>query len=335
MFCYKCGQKVPADAVFCSKCGTKLVHQAENDVVSSSSSSKELDRDALAVYLSDVLSLECTKFSLDKQVLDLNYEISSTQNNNHYISFEYGEGCRRFHLFYDGTDYYVAVSENGNRMYYQTNLSTRPDFRYYWMPIESNMEYLQSSYPWEYVEGGCYGFFATRSHRSAARSYFFEVYNKFKYSAPSKFKENEAKIHQLSNKAFALNQYLLDVNELLSQAYSLNIIPEPFRHKLYAIYYLYTFITTSNESFSSALLHYDLDEIKAKLDEIIQNQCDIIMQQAVISAQNNELISQNQNQLAQLSKIERNTKFAAQYSQIAANNSRICAWFSVANYLHS
>ena len=92
-------------------------------------------------------------------------------------------------------------------------------------------------------------------------------------------------------------------------------------------------MSTSRESFTTALLHRDLNEIKAKLDKIIAQQESIIIQNAVRIAQNEKLSKQNQQQLEHLSRIELNTSQAKQYAQVAANNAEICAWINMAKYI--
>lgn len=99
------------------------------------------------------------------------------------------------------------------------------------------------------------------------------------------------------------------------------------------MYYLNDFIQTSNESLSTALLHFDLNEIKQKLDTVIEQQEEIIINQAIIQAQNEQMIKQNTNMLNSLASIEGNTHMASQYAEIAANNAEACAWIGVANYI--
>ena len=98
---------------------------------------------------------------------------------------------------------------------------------------------------------------------------------------------------------------------------------------------MHDFITTSSESLSSALLHFDLNEIKDKLDKIISQQQEIIIQQYVMYAQNQQILQQNQKHLQVLANIETNTANAALYSEIAANNAEICAWLSAATFLEN
>lgn len=118
----------------------------------------------------------------------------------------------------------------------------------------------------------------------------------------------------------------------MENAYSVNIVPQQFRN-LYAIYYLCEFISTSNESFSNALLQCNLEEIKQQLATVIENQREMIINQAILIAQNEEIIAQNNQNLKHLAKVENNTAFAAKYSQIAAVNAEACAWIGVANYI--
>lgn len=86
-------------------------------------------------------------------------------------------------------------------------------------------------------------------------------------------------------------------------------------------------------SFETALLHYNLEEIKAKLDTIIAQQQEIIINQSIMMAQNREICEQNQKKLARLASIESNTHNAAQYAEIAARNAEASAWIGAANYI--
>ena len=90
---------------------------------------------------------------------------------------------------------------------------------------------------------------------------------------------------------------------------------------------------SSQGTLSEALLHYDLKQIKDKLDKIIDQQQEIIINQAIIATQNKQLIQQKQDMLKSLSSIERNTYQASQYAEIAASNAEACAWIGLANYI--
>lgn len=120
--------------------------------------------------------------------------------------------------------------------------------------------------------------------------------------------------------------------QLLERIYSVNIVPKQFRD-LYAVHYLYDFVTTSNESLTTALMNYNLEQIKQKLDTIIEQQREIILNQAIQISQNEKLIKQNQQQINQLARIEQNTEKADTYSKIAASNAEACAWIGLAQYI--
>ena len=85
MFCTKCGCQLSDDAVFCQQCGAK--EQAAGSVDRTgrnSSAGNELDREALKIYLSDLLSLECIKRKYLIRLRQLDKEESYLKNNNLY-----------------------------------------------------------------------------------------------------------------------------------------------------------------------------------------------------------------------------------------------------------
>lgn len=113
-----------------------------------------------------------------------------------------------------------------------------------------------------------------------------------------------------------------DINfskELLEKAYSANIIPLQFRN-IQGIYYLYDYISTSNQSLSEALMQCNLEAIKEKLDNVIKLQSTAIIQQAEANA---ALYEQNQKILETAQATMNNTAVAAKYAQISAINSEL------------
>lgn len=111
----------------------------------------------------------------------------------------------------------------------------------------------------------------------------------------------------------------LDVQNKLQEAYSANIIPLQFRN-IQGIYYLYDYMSTSNQSLSEALMQCNLEAIKRKLDRVISLQGEMIVQQAQQSA---ALYEQNQQILETAQATMNNTAVAAKYAQISATNSAI------------
>lgn len=183
------------------------------------------------------------------------------------------------------------------------------------------------------------GFFKKREKAKKARAAFFKSYEDFKKIAEFELNNVNENRKLLQSNYAGIYKELESVNKMLKKEYGLNIIPSNFRN-ITAIYYLYNFITTSNQSFTTALMHFDLQEIKNKLDKVIQQNREIIIQQAYLISQNERIIAQNQDCLSKLSSLQEtadnivyNTAQAATYSSIAANNAEICAWLGVANYL--
>lgn len=122
------------------------------------------------------------------------------------------------------------------------------------------------------------------------------------------------------------------VNDLCEKAYSINIIPMPFR-SLASVNYLYSYLSSSNEPFSHALFHCDLDVIKKGIQCIAAQQQEILINQAYIISQNREIIHQNYEKIDYYAKIEENTARAAQYSKVAATNAETCAMYMALNYI--
>lgn len=113
-----------------------------------------------------------------------------------------------------------------------------------------------------------------------------------------------------------------DINsmkQMLDRAYSANIIPMQFRN-IQGIYYLYDYMSTSNQSLSEALMQCNLEAIKEKLDKMIELQCNMIIQQA---ESNEMMIRQNEHIIQHLVEVNKNTAAAAYYSKIAAVNSEL------------
>lgn len=131
-----------------------------------------------------------------------------------------------------------------------------------------------------------------------------------------------------------INVIKIDFKIILNELIKFYLEVSQFRN-LHAIYFINDYIQTSNESLSSAFLHLDLDYIKTKLDTIIQQQRTIILQMAIQQSQNEAILNLNQTMMKQLKNIEKNTSVSAQYSKIAAINTKKCAWFSRALYFQN
>lgn len=332
MFCFKCGKQLSDDSLFCQYCGAK-----QSSTIKQSDGNGELDREAMRIYLGNVLSLECIKNKYERQIAESEFRIEQIKNRNYYKKYPLEIGNRAtkpyVHFWFDGTYYYLAETTSF-RPCLESHLYA--DYKWVFLQNKSDLEITKTRSYWEpsinlffYSDG----FFERRKKAEKARDGFCQAFASFKTEAPTAYQDNINQINKLEQRLNGIQQELSDVNQLLKKAYDINLIPEPFRYKLYAIYYLHNFVTTSRESFTTALFHFDLDEIKAKLDKIIEQQETIVIQNAVMIAQNDMLAKQNQQQLEHLSRIESDVNQAAQYAQIAANNAETCAWISMANYI--
>ena len=116
-----------------------------------------------------------------------------------------------------------------------------------------------------------------------------------------------------------LDQEITAIQEKLNEAYSINIIPLPFRN-IRGIYYLYDYLSTSQQSLSEALVQCNLEAIKEKLDSVINLQGKAIIQQAQA---NRALFEQNQKILETAQATMNNTAVTAKYAQICALNSAV------------
>lgn len=150
------------------------------------------------------------------------------------------------------------------------------------------------------------------------------------YRVANELKEKEKLTAYLPGLENEINK----IENLLNDAYSVNLIPSKFRN-VYAAYFLYDYISTSSATLNEALLHCDLDTIQKKLDEVIRNQEEIIIEMAYNNALNKRIVQQNEQILQHAIQTENNTAYAAQYTKIAANNSGVVAAISMSEYLRS
>lgn len=116
------------------------------------------------------------------------------------------------------------------------------------------------------------------------------------------------------------------LNNLLTETYSINIIPRQFRN-LVGVYYLYDYMSTSQESLQSALLNYNVNKINIRMDKMIEQQSDMIIQQYVTNSRLEAMQNQNHRIMRQLSNIEQNSEITAKYSAITAANAKAITFF--------
>lgn len=110
-----------------------------------------------------------------------------------------------------------------------------------------------------------------------------------------------------------------DIAEKLQEAYNANIIPIQFRN-IEGIYYLYDYISTSNQGLSEALMQCNLEAIKQQINQVVNLQGEMIVRQA----QHNAAMYEQNQQLLNLARATVvNTAMAAKYAKISSVNSDV------------
>lgn len=110
-----------------------------------------------------------------------------------------------------------------------------------------------------------------------------------------------------------------EVEEKMQEAYSANIIPLQFRN-IEGIYYLYDYISTSNQGLSEALMQCNLEAIKQQINQVVNLQGEMIVRQAQHNA---AMYEQNQQILNMARATVVNTAMAAKYAKISSINSDV------------
>lgn len=372
MFCYNCGYKINDDANFCPKCGTVLKNVTETRRETTVKKDNEiLDRKALEIYLRDLLSLEfiVKKYKEEKEnaervfnkevlrrgcyikVYRLSQDddwIKSEGNREHYLSFCYNDnGGENYKLMmeydWESENYYpcalYVVGENDQWMseYGSAN-------QYKWINLtRKELDNLNKRSGWNSLkllkEYGVLRIGRVNSEIDHAIRTFTKYYGHFCSECKQGLVENRKMVDKFEKDKEGISAELVKFERVLEKAYSINIIPQQYRN-IYAIHYLSSFIDTSTESLSTAMLHLNLDSIINKLDKIIEQQKEIIINQRIQEAQNEMLLKQNQEYLKRLDRIERSTKSIADsaystsvYAKIAASNAEASALIGLANYL--
>jgi len=132
---------------------------------------------------------------------------------------------------------------------------------------------------------------------------------------------------------------LENVENLLDELYSVNLVPKIYRHNLAAIQYIYEYMSTTQVSLEFTLLSTQIEDgirrIEEKLDSIIHNQEEIIFMLHRQEAQNTRMMEQNNQMIESLQRTEENTLEASRYAQIGAYYSKTCTFFALADYLEN
>lgn len=312
MFCQNCGNKLSDDITFCPKCGCKQEAQIQEKNTADTGryiSPSEINRDITIQYLYDVRALEVAKIKLQKRIEE------NTEKCKHL-------GIPQLFAKPDN-DSSIPVCGIGFMCLIFATL----------MVIIGYFGEVGALFVFSFVLGViaivCFGFCISKKSKYEQEC---RVYTDAVSSDKKRVELELAEKSKLEQEVQDTRGELGEAEKLLEKSYGVNLIPKQFRD-IYSIFYLYEYLSTSQESLQSALLHYNLEEIKTKMDEVIRLQSEIILQQAIQTAHLEEIQEQNTKMLRHAAETERNTALAAQYAQIAANNAEACAWIGVANYI--
>ncbi len=160
------------------------------------------------------------------------------------------------------------------------------------------------------------------------------VFNAKKRSDYNKLKraddERVSNEQELKEQLIAENEHsierLKELNTVLSTSYAINIIPQQFRN-IDGICYLYDYLSTSRESFQSALVNFNMNKMNLNMQKMAGIQSEMLIQQYITNARILDLKKQNKDMLNKLQAIEENTEIAAKYSAMNEANTRTIAFF--------
>lgn len=323
MFCQYCGAKINDEALFCRKCGkSTMENNASNsndtpmDVVpintsnAMTSANDVYDREALKVYLGTIRSLECAKQKLTRDINNIDSNISRLGISKSVKELRTTAG------WFDSDWLYIlvfaAIGIIGGSII---------DIPVHWISDSHIVRTIGVTIGVIIIVGLIIFLIYQYAQENQRVKIDQRRYEEECKNEAIRVKSEQDEKNRLVPIRQAMYEEYLKADELLANAYAIDIIPSQFRN-LYAV-----------ESFSNALMQCDLDAIKSKLDAIIANQETIILNQAIIMAQNEELMQQNKKHMRHLASIEQNQATAIKYTQIAANNAEACARIALANYI--
>lgn len=133
-----------------------------------------------------------------------------------------------------------------------------------------------------------------------------------------------ADIKQLDDFANGVKSDITATKEMLASEYDVNIIPTQFRN-IRGVYYLYDYLSTSKQSLSEALMQFNLEAIKQKLDRMIQQNSTIMLEQRKQNFQLGKLIDLTTYVAVNTDRIAYNTAVTAANTNVIAHNTAVTA----------
>ena len=275
--------------------------------------SNKLSHEALVIYLRNLRTLEFIKYQCEKSIQKINNKSYNMERDLNNVKYKPPKPCRNIPPKFDVSELFGIIIFCG---IVGLILGYFCDLVFIILPLSIIIAIIWTCY---YYNKDKEAYFADqRRFSNEERQYKIQYNNNIVYyqNRLSQFKAEAQK------RISKINAYITHINNMLQNAYNLNIIPQQFRD-IYGVTYLYDFISTSNLSLSDAIINCNLQQIKDKLDTII-SQCDeIIKQQKKTNANLKEIQRQNNQLLKESKNISNNITLATQYCEIAAENSAV------------
>jgi|GEM_PF-5845037 len=327
MYCSNCGIQLADNSKFCNNCGTPINN---SNIVETRQTQLEptYNRDVVILHLRDLRFLEIAREKLSKDIDNIDYKInnygfskkfyrpqrsSSGMSSDEFFEM-FGPMLGGIGILLIGWLIDMLIYSMFHSHFIIIIAAIIASIFIIWSVIAIVDNYSGSTN-------------SRKSYELACKKYDEDVVNDEK-RVQWELQEKE----RLASIRSQMYDEWQRIDALLKKTYDINIIPSQFRG-LYAVYYLFEFLSTSQETLKEALLHCDLDEIKRKLDIIIQQQEQIILNQELQSAQLDGLRQQNDEMLKYAIETEKNTNMSAKYSQVAATNTEALFYMSVAQYI--
>lgn len=287
--------------------------------------SQELDRESLLIYLNDIRTMETIIFESDKRIEKFEDHLDIYRK---YIADDIERKNKASELLKNRPKPNPPTTKHPKRFLVAGLFLTI--FSFFCFSRAVNWDFHDNS-DFYFATGGVCLFigpilliisgliknnekFVNMQYEARLSAYNNAVnhLNSMKEHELSTKKRYESVLHEFEPYVTEINEDKAEIAEKLEKAYSANIIPLIFRN-IHGIYYLYDYLSTSNQSLSEALVQYNLEAIKNSLNTVIKLQGEAIVQQAqanaVFYAQNQEIL--------------KNCAATARYSQISAVNSEL------------
>lgn len=334
--CPNCKKEFSSEYAFCSYCGNSLVKQErdlqktqeeKNDFIEFSNDST--DRDFLLTNISDIKNLHYIYRNFEENIacLEKKKEMLKNQTKGEYDELK--EPFRPHEPEKEKT--YTAKS-----IIIIDVILLAVFFWFFPLGIAAAIiftAYIKSAIKKE-----------NSNYEVALQKYNEElkIYNERKSIISKKSSDTKNFAIPRINKAINnLNIQKREAASLLDKCYELNIIPSKYRN-IYAITFIFDYMSTSKGSLRDSLFACDLDTIQSQLEKVIQNQATMICKLAKIEANSDKQLQNQQKMINHLENIEKNTydsarasEKCAQYGKIIAHNTQVMAYCSAMTYIDS